>query len=92
MEWIDCKEKLPEDGHLVLVVRNFIFPEYDVHIQAHDIGRITDGRWKLESQQWCALPLNPTIDSNIISHWMELPTTPMKLEKEKNIDINNTED
>lgn len=80
MKWISTTERLPESMHSVLAIRKLTIPNCDVVIPSYEIARINGDRWELDSQQWCILPCTPTIDSGIITHWMELPKEPL-LEK-----------
>lgn len=80
MKYIPTTERLPESMHSVLAIRELTIPECDAVIQSYEIAYIDGIRWTLESQQWSVLPCTPTIDSGIITHWMELPEKP-SLEK-----------
>lgn len=85
MKWYDCKEKLPPTHTRVMVARELRLQGFDP-ILTHDIGMLKGteefDRWKLESQQYCALPCEPTIRSGIISHWAKLPKLPDVRKKE----------
>ena len=80
MKWISVKDKLPETHNTVLVCR--VIKVMDFSFQTYDIGHIdrTSGfdRWRLDSQQFSPLPICPTADSGIITHWMPLPKFPKK--------------
>ena len=85
MKWYDCKEKLPPTHHRVMVCREIRVDFLDHPVLTHDIGMLTgtepSDRWKLDSQQYCALPCTPTVSSGIISHWGFLPQLPARKEK-----------
>ena len=80
MKWIDCKEKLPPTYRRVLVCREIRLSRLEHPVLIHDIGMLqgTDSsdRWKLESQQYCPLPISPTLSSGIVTHWANLPKLP----------------
>lgn len=76
MKWISTKERLPESNHRVLAIRRLSVKNIDTCIQSYEIAYINGNRWKLDSEQWSMLPCTPTIDSGIITHWMELPEKP----------------
>jgi hypothetical protein len=80
MKWHNVKDKLPKTEHRVLVCRELRIDSLDHPILVHDIGVLhgTDlfDRWSLESQQYCILPVEPTLNSGIITHWAELPKLP----------------
>ena len=79
-KWISVKEKLPPTHHLVLVCREIRIDCLDHPILTTDIGMLTGtglyDRWNFESQQYSPLPQKPTLESGIVTHWMELPKLP----------------
>ena len=79
-KWISVKDELPPVGKRVLVCRELRIECLDKPILMHDIGSLEcnepHGRWRLSSQQFSVLPVEPTVSSGIISYWMELPKIP----------------
>ncbi len=80
MKWISVKEKLPPTHHRVMVCRELRIVGLEHPMLTYDIG-ILEGteasdRWKLDSQAYSPLPCTPTLNSGIITHWMELPELP----------------
>ena len=87
MKWYDCKKKLPPINTMVLVLRQIRLDFLDHPVLVHDIGVLkgtdSDSRWELESQNYAPLPIKPTVDSGIITHWARLPKFPINKEEEK---------
>lgn len=85
MKWISVKTRLPDTYKRVLVCR--IIKIMDCELQTHEIGYLDRAggydRWRLDSQVFSPLPLCPTLDSGIITHWMPLPKLPPKKEDTK---------
>ena len=75
--WHKTSEELPEeDGHRVIVRVGRRIEGVDHVFYSYDIGMVRDGRWRLDSQGYSPLPYSPTIDSGLITHWMEIPELP----------------
>ncbi len=77
MNWISTKEKLPPTYRNVMVCREIRMRCIDPPILVHDIGMLEgkepSDRWSLCSQMYSPIPVEPTLSSNIVTHWMELP-------------------
>ena len=89
MKWYDVNEKLPETMTRVMVCREVKIDVGDEKIvfPSHDIGVLQGtgphDRWKLESQQYCMLPVEPMLCANIVTHWCRLPKLPTTSRTEK---------
>lgn len=85
MKWYDVTEKLPPTHTWLMVCREIRIQGFV--IQVHDIGMLEgknpSDRWRLESQQYSPLPVNPTLSSGIVTHWYHLPKLPEKEGGEK---------
>jgi len=83
MEWISVKEKLPPVCCRVLVCRQLRIVCLARPVLTYDIGMLKGtepgDRWRLDSQQYCVLPCEPTLESGIVSHWMKLPELPEEI-------------
>ena len=72
MEWIECKNKLPEDEKSVIMfVHNDNYEYTNI-----TIGYLTDSTYldEEEEQQWCSF--EDYFDMEDVSHWMPLPQPP----------------
>ena len=73
MEWIDIKDKLPEDDSKVLVYESkFGKGEYS----AISFGYYYGGKWHWENSQSGVVEYYPNADYWDITHWMPLPDKP----------------
>lgn len=68
-EWISVKDRLPEDGQLVLVWHEYFrFGEYNRLFQTYEIGYQFQGHWSMNGQKVRAIA------------WMPLPEPPKEEE------------